>query len=113
MNRTFGLLFYLKKNRVDANGKSPIYLRITIDGRRTEISTKRSVAISKWNTSANKAVGRTGDVRELNAYLDTLQAKVYECERDLIQDNKLVTVETIKNKLLGIEEKQRTVLSIF
>ena len=68
MNKTFGLLFYLKKSKVDAQGKCPIYLRITVDGKRTEISTKRSIAISKWNTQANKAIGRTEDVRELNAY---------------------------------------------
>ena len=45
MNKTFGLLFYLKKSKVDAQGKCPIYLRITIDGKRTEISTKRTIEI--------------------------------------------------------------------
>ena len=45
MNKTFGLLFYLKKSKVDAQGKCPIYLRITIDGKRTEISTKRPLRL--------------------------------------------------------------------
>ena len=113
MNKTFGLLFYLKKSKVDAQGKCPIYLRITVDGKRTEISTKRSIAISKWNTQANKAIGRTEDVRELNAYLDSLITKVYQSQRDLIQDDKEVTTETLKNKFLGIEDKERTLITIF
>jgi len=33
MNKTFRLLFFLKKSKVDAKGNSPIYLRITIEGK--------------------------------------------------------------------------------
>ncbi|WP_139855653.1 site-specific integrase [Aequorivita sinensis] len=113
MNKTFGLLFYLKKSKVDSQGKCPIYLRITIDSKRTEISTKRYIEVDKWSTQANKAIGRTEDVRELNAYLDSLTTKVYQSQRDLIQDDKPVTTETIKNKFLGVEEKERTLIAIF
>lgn len=113
MSKTFGLLFYLKKNKASASGTLPIYLRITIDGKRTEISTKRTIEIKKWSVEANKAIGRTEDIRELNAYLDSLVSKVYQCQRDLIQDNKEVTTETLKNKFLGIEEKQVTLINLF
>ena len=78
MNKTFGLLFYLKKSKVDAQGKCPIYLRITIDGKRTEISTKRTIEIEKWSVEANKAIGRTEDIRELNSYLDSLTSKTQD-----------------------------------
>ena len=37
MNKTFNLLFYVKKAKINAAGEAPIYLRITIDGRITEI----------------------------------------------------------------------------
>ncbi len=113
MNKTFGLLFYLKKSKVDAQGKSPIYMRITVDGKRTEISSKRTIESERWSNEGNKAIGRTEDVRELNAYLDSLTTKVYQSQRDLIQDNKPVTSETLKNKLLGVEDKERTLISIF
>ena len=113
MSKTFGLLFYLKKSKASASGTLPIYLRITIDGKRTEISTKRTIEIKKWSVEANKAIGRTEDIRELNAYLDSLVSKVYQCQRDLIQDNKEVTTETLKNKFLGIEEKQVTLINLF
>mgnify|MGYP003641688417 CR=1 FL=1 len=103
MNKTFGLLFYLKKSKVDAQGKCPIYLRITIDGKRTEISSKHTIETERWSIEANKATGRTEDIRELNAYLDSLTTKVYQSQRDLIQDNKLVTTETLKNKFRSEE----------
>jgi hypothetical protein len=43
MNKTFNLLFYIKKSKKNSLGESPIYMRITIDGRRIEISAKRVV----------------------------------------------------------------------
>jgi len=113
MNKTFGLLFYLKKSKVDALGKAPIYLRITIEGKRCEISAKRTIELFKWSKEANRVIGRTEDIRELNAYLDSLTTKVYQSQRDLIQDDKEVTAETLKNKILGIEEKERTLIAIF
>lgn len=113
MNKTFGLLFYLKKSKVDTHGKAPIYLRITVDGRRSEISIKRKADINKWCNKANKVTGKTEEVRELNAYIDILTSKIYHHQRDLIHDNKEITAETIKNKLLGVEDKQRTILTIF
>lgn len=113
MNKTFGLLFYLKKSKVDTQGKAPIYLRITVDGRRSEISIKRKADINKWCNKANKVTGKTEEVRELNAYIDILTSKIYHHQRELIHDNKEITAETIKNKLLGVEDKQRTILTIF
>ncbi|WP_339660036.1 site-specific integrase [Croceibacter atlanticus] len=113
MNTTFGLLFYLKKSKVNSAGNAPIYLRITVDGKRSEISTKRSINPKHWSAEANKAIGRSQDIRELNAYLDILTSKVYQNYKLLIEDNREVTAETLKNKLLGIDERERTLLSVF
>ncbi|CAD7799010.1 hypothetical protein CHRY9390_00420 [Chryseobacterium aquaeductus] len=33
MNKTFNLLFYEKKAKINSVGEFPIYLRITIDGK--------------------------------------------------------------------------------
>ena len=54
MNKTFNLLFYVKKAKINSVGESPIYLRITIDGKISEISTKRTVKPSKRNVIFQK-----------------------------------------------------------
>lgn len=113
MNKTFGLLFYLKKSKVDSQGKAPIYLRVTVDGKRSEITTKRYLESDRWSNQANRAIGRTEDIRELNTYLDILTAKVYRHHKDLIEANRPVTSETLKNQILGIEEKERTLVALF
>ena len=100
MNKTFGILYYLKKSKIDNQGKAPIYLRITVDGKRSEISIKRKVEIERWDSASSKVKGRTEEVKELNSYLDILTSKVYQHHKDLIQENKLVTSESLKNKFL-------------
>lgn len=49
MNKTFTLLFFIKKNKIITNGTVPIYLRITIDGKAAEIAAKRYIGPTKWD----------------------------------------------------------------
>ena len=59
MNRTFNLLFFIKKNKIKSDGTAPIYLRITIDGVPKEISAKRSIHPDKWDNKLQKVSGNS------------------------------------------------------
>jgi site-specific recombinase XerD len=113
LSKTFNLLFYLKKPKNYVNGRMPIYLRITTDGCRFELAAKRDCEPEKWNPASGRMVGTKQDVRSINAYLDSLQTKVYEAHRKLIDSCKEVTAESIKNLLLGIDDRPKMVLEIF
>ncbi len=52
MQNSFHTLFYIKKSKADKKGYANVYLRITIDGQRTEISINRKVPVEKWNGRA-------------------------------------------------------------
>ncbi|MBB5639014.1 hypothetical protein HDE68_004952 [Pedobacter cryoconitis] len=41
MKTSFSLLFYLKKPKNYIKGAVPVYLRITVDGKRAELATSR------------------------------------------------------------------------
>jgi site-specific recombinase XerD len=113
MNKTFGLLFYVKRAKIDNNGKAPIYVRITVDGIRSELSIKRSVEIERWNTEAGKVKGNSEEVKSINTYIDVVRNKIYDHHKRLIDANKKITAEAIKNSFLGIGDKQKTLVSIF
>ena len=113
MNKTFVLLFYVKRAKIDSNGKAPIYVRITVDGIRSELSIKRSVEIERWNTEAGKVKGNSEEVKSINTYIDVVRNKIYDHHKRLIDANKKVTAEAIKNSFLGIGEKEKTLVSIF
>ncbi|MFM7894491.1 MAG: phage integrase SAM-like domain and Arm DNA-binding domain-containing protein, partial [Flavobacterium sp.] len=107
------ILFYAKSAKVAKNGLLPIYLRITINGARIELSTSRFVEKTKWNAEAGKMKGSSEEARLINTHLDTLRTKVYETENWMINNNQEINAQSFKNRLLGVEEKQRKLILIF
>jgi site-specific recombinase XerD len=75
LEKTFGLLFYLKPARNQKGTVRYIYLRITVDGKVAELSTKKLWNTERWNSSVGRPAGNKEDAKTLNAYLDMLTAK--------------------------------------
>jgi site-specific recombinase XerD len=113
MKTNFSLLFYMKKQKNYQSGSAPIYIRITVSGKRSETTTGRECEPSRWNTGAGRANGTKEDTRAFNAFLDDLQTKVYQAHRLLTEADELITAETIRNKFLGKTEKPRSLIEIF
>jgi site-specific recombinase XerD len=115
MNNTrFGLIFYFKKPKAHTGTTLPVYMRISMDNQRAEMSTQRKWDPSRWSVEAGRAIGKQEDARSLNAYLDTLQSKVYEAQRQLIANEEEVTVFALKELIEGKKkEKARMLIEIF
>ena len=115
MERSFGIFFHLKKSSKVTDVELPVYVRITINGCVTELSTKRKFSSVKWNSTAGRAEGKTEEAKSLNAYLDVLQRKVYDIRRQLIETDKQVTAENIKTLLQGGEiiEHRHMLMEVF
>ncbi len=113
MNKTFNLLFFIKKNKIRTNGTAPIYLRITIDGKAAEIAAKRYIDPKKWDNKAHKAVGNSQEAKILNAYLKTFEQQVYDFHYLMLKEEDFVTAESLKSKLLGTDVTTRMLIPIF
>ena len=113
MNQSFNLLFYVKKTKINSQGEAPIYLRINIDGRVTEISVKRTAKPQLWNSAGQKLNGNSEAIKSFNFYLKTFEQRVYDAYHELMKDKDLITCESLKNKLLGTEIKIRMLIPIF
>lgn len=113
ISKRFSLLFFLRKSIGKSKSVAAIYMRITIDEQRAEVSTKRVCDPERWNHHAGRLNGTREDVKTINAYLDTLQSKVYEVHRSLLEANEMITAEAVKNKLTGRAERQRLLLELF
>lgn len=113
MNRTLGILFYVKRTKIDKHGKAPIYLRITIDGKRAELAIKRTIEPDRWNNEAGKVKGTSEEVKSLNAYIDIVRSKVYEHHKKLLENNIHITADNLKKSILGTSERDKTLLAVF
>lgn len=68
ISKRFSLLFFLKKSRGNSE-TAIIYLGITVDQQRSELSTKRVCDPKRWNSQTGRMSGTKEDARTVNAYL--------------------------------------------
>jgi site-specific recombinase XerD len=113
MSAPMHLSFQLKKSKADETGKAPIYARITINDVRTEFSIKRTADPEKWISNVGLVKGTNEESKSINTFLATVRQKLNEHYRTLLEANKPITAETVKNAYLGIAEKGKTIVEVF
>lgn len=105
------ILIYLK-SRKNSKGEQPIYLRLTIDGKRKETSLNRSILDNKWDKHKQQGKGRSEEILELNKDLISIKNEIYKKQNEMINNDEDVTAESIMNKFLGKKEKRKTLMGI-
>lgn len=113
MKTKVSILFYAKKAKASVNGLVPIYTRITINGKRIELSTNRFVETSKWSVEAGKMKGSSEEARSINSHLTLLKTQIIDAQMELIHKKLPVTIESLKSKILGVDERARMLVPIF
>ena len=104
---TFSVIFFTRKNRANDN-KLSIYARITVDGKRAEISIKRCTKTRDWDSRRKRARGNTADSKRLNAYLDQVYSQLLDCHRQIMGERGLVSAASIKSRYLGLDENLKS-----
>jgi hypothetical protein len=113
LEKSFRLFFFLKKPKNEKGNARYIYLGLTVDGISKDIATKRQWDSLRWNASAGRATGTKEDSRSLNSYLDVMCSKVYQSKKLLLDADKPLTAENLKNFLTGQGEEKRMILAAF
>jgi len=113
MKSNFHLLFYLRKQKNFKGGPMAIYMRITVNGKRADMSAGRECDPTKWNSQAGRAIGTKEETRALNNYLDSLQTKIRNAHQALIDTNQRITTESLQNQFNGKAEKSRYLMQLF
>jgi site-specific recombinase XerD len=111
--QTLSILFYLRRDKENRRNEVPIYMRITVNGKKAEIATNRYIDHERWNPEGGFVKGTKTEFKQLNEYLDLLRSKVYSAQRDLLEQNQPVTALGLKNNVQGTTNAQRTVLEVF
>jgi hypothetical protein len=107
------VLFYLKKTKKTKSGEAPVYLRITVNGQRAEMSVRKSVKPALWDSKAQRVKGKSEKVRLLNNYLDEIENKVNRHYNIALQENQLFTAEQLKNVLAGKDKQKKMLIPVF
>ena len=113
MKTKITLHFYAKSTKMNADGKLPIYIRLTVDGQRLEFSSKKFIEKSKWLPELAKMKGQSEEARSINGYLDMMRSKVLGAELQLMHKQEELTIENFQSILLDKEKNVRMLISIF
>lgn len=101
---SMSVIFYLRKERIK-DGMAPLFMRIVVNGKKSEIAIRKNILIDKWNK--NRLLGNTEEVKKFNKYLRSLHTKAHEIFEDMQLNNEHITAEIIRNKIFNPEEEER------
>src|SRR5690554_3544928 len=87
---TFSTFFWLQTTRA-INNEALIYVRITIDGKRVNLSLKKRIPISLWDPVKKKAKGTTALAKQTNLYLEEVNSQLFQIYQDLKFKGELIT----------------------
>lgn len=107
------ILFLIKKSRELKNGETPIFLRITVNGDRTETTIKRYVKEKNWDPLRQKIKGNSEESNSINDYLQSIRMQLYSYQKDFEEKGKEVTARNLSNAFLGIDENKWRLLDLF
>ena len=84
MEATYSISTFIKSNTADGNN-ALIYLRITVNGERAEISIKRTIDRERWDPAANRVRGNKEDAKQINTLLDNTILKLNKIYNKLLE----------------------------
>ncbi len=109
--KTFAISLYVRTDRVDSEGRVPVFMRITVDGKRANIALNRKLSKNKWDNG--HVLGNTTEAKELRNYMHSLVVKVEAIRRDLLDRGEHVSAGILKAILQGNDNRSKTLLDVF
>lgn len=113
MRLIFKVSYYIRTNYVNKEGKSPLMIRIYLNGKMLTVgSAGINVDKTKWSNETNRLKGRTSEVLNTNAQIDNISSDLrniflkYQFDKDL-------TLDKIKSIYLGKNKECTTFLDFY
>jgi len=114
METSIYLRFYIKKSKLNKKGLTPILMRVTMDGKRSEINIGRSVDAEKWNTKTEKMMGRSVEANEVNDFIEIMRQKVKNVQKSFIEKNEPLYLSKFVKRFKGEEkDMSKMILEVF
>jgi integrase/recombinase XerD len=107
------LNYWLNQKKLNKDGLAPIYLRVTINGTRTEISSKISIPIEKWDATNNRVKGKQPIDIRYNKQLADLAIQVHQSIDVLVQNKFPIKASNIKLAISGELIKKSILLEVY
>ena len=92
--------FTVRKSKSRCSGISPIQVLLTKNGVRVSFSTGHAVKPSEWDSKNQRVKGKNSAYIEINNFLNSVRARLYQLEKDLSDRGIGVTPQTLRDAYL-------------
>lgn len=110
-NNNLSILFWLYKSRKNKSDESPIYLRITFDGNRKNISTGFNISNERWDNKKGLVRGNKTDAIQINAYISQTKTKLMELFNQLLKEGD-INLDVLIDRFFGRDINTVTLLEL-
>lgn len=110
-SNTFSVIFYVRKPRSN-DEKVPIYARVTINGKRMDLSMKQKIKVDDWSDQKGMAKTKKEEFKILNNYLEQMRSSFVECYRDMTIKKKVINIDTFRKAYYGHDENEMTLCKL-
>ena len=111
-SNTFGIQFVIRLPKQQKNDQATVFARISVNGRRCEISLKKKVDPQNWDDAKGKARGTKDEIRKLNEHIERVRTIIADGYHQLIQQKKIITVDAVKSLFLGTDQNEITLIKL-
>jgi integrase len=112
-NSTFSILFVAQKGKLKANGKAPIFARITVNGEMVHLSTRLGVEPNRWLSKEGRTTGKNGEDKYINTTLDNFRTLIHGKYNELFFKGEVVTASRLKAILTSQSTEIKRLLQLF
>lgn len=104
MDNRLHISFYINTQR-PSNEKFPVYMRITIAGKREIVNTGITVSKQNWDSAKSIIKGKNEEAFNANKLLSAYKAKATDIYTECLKQDLPITSQLIKGKLVNPTEK--------
>lgn len=111
---TFSLLCYIKKTKLLRDGEAPVFIRLTVNKQKVDLSISGSVKPELWSQAKEQSRGKEKADYELNHFIKSVKAKLINIHRELELSDKPISALIIKEIYLGCntDEDNKTLVEV-
>jgi integrase len=113
MRNNLSVLFYIRRANANKVQESRVYMRVTLNGRRIDFSTGKSVEIAKWSSRINGLKGNGEEARKFNLYLANQRSLVFDFAMKKESANEPFTINDIKNLFVSDDKDAPRLIDSF
>lgn len=108
------VLFWLYKSKSNKDGKAPIYLRLTVNGKKVENAIGHWIKTEDWNTDKQLVRGVSESSRIINEDILSTKSKILQIQNSFtVAGSPSISAELVKQRLLGVTPEKKSLLQLY